>query len=242
MKVLIAIIAYNEERAISGVIQDLRTLPTKDHHLWKRMDMVVFDDCSSDSTGKLSNDLGVEVIKHSFQSGNGMFMVSTYLKYAKDCDYDVVIQFDGDGQHLACYIPEICKALIVNKVDVAIGSRFLGDNNPRSLSVCNLDRRAGGKLMSYALQALCDFRIIDPTSGLKAYNRRAIELLADSSISCEDSFSLLVLMRQLGLLVCEVPVVMMERMTGKSEFTLYRKIASSISLLLSLFQVVVKAR
>ena len=242
LKVLIAIIAYNEEESISSVIRDLKALPPKTNHLWQDLDIVVFDDCSTDSTSKISADLDVQVLKHPFQSGNGMFMVSTYLKYAKDCDYDVVIQFDGDGQHLAGYIPEIYKALVAGKGDVVIGSRFFDKDNLKRVSFSDLDRRFGGKLISYTLKALYSLHVSDPTSGMKAYNKRAIDLLADASVCCEDSLALIILICQLDLVICEIPVVMNKRLTGESEFTLYKKVTSSLSLLLSLAQAIVKKR
>lgn len=55
--------------------------------------------------------------------------VQTGFKLALKEDYDVVIQFDGDGQHSAKYIEPLVKE-IENGNSIVIGSRFVDEKKP----------------------------------------------------------------------------------------------------------------
>ena len=58
--------------------------------------------------------------------------VQTGYKYAYYNGYYAAIQFDGDGQHLPQYIPQLVKE-IENGSDIVIGSRFVDQKKHFSL-------------------------------------------------------------------------------------------------------------
>src|SRR4029450_12984011 len=66
------------------------------------------------------------------------------------------------------------RAMRQSEVDMAWGSRFLEQTGYRSPAL----RRAGIRIFSFVLSAICRQRVTDPTSGFRLCNRRAIELFA----------------------------------------------------------------
>lgn len=88
---LVIIPAYNEEKAISGVVSSIRKL-------YPEMDIVVVNDGSSDETVVKAEDAGAIVLSHSFNMGYGIALQTGY-KYAFRRGYRFVVQIDGDGQH-----------------------------------------------------------------------------------------------------------------------------------------------
>jgi len=68
MKVSIVIPAYNEEQAIGEVIDGIRYAMDNTEYDYE---IIVVDDCSSDSTSKIAKDKGVKVIRHLENKGVG---------------------------------------------------------------------------------------------------------------------------------------------------------------------------
>ena len=68
------------------------------------------------------------------------------MKYAYKNGYDIAIQFDGDGQHQAKYLPRLVEKIEKEKVDVAIGSRFVTEKKPKTL------RMLGSNLLSATIK------------------------------------------------------------------------------------------
>ena len=72
LKILIAIIAQNEAGSIEKVIKGTERLNFGENSEYR---VVVFNDASTDDTLKISKKNNIEVVSHSFQSGNGMFVI-----------------------------------------------------------------------------------------------------------------------------------------------------------------------
>ena len=80
--------AYNEAGAIAGTIADI--------HAYTDFDVLVVDDGSTDRTADAALGAGAAVLRHPFNLGIGGAVQSGY-RYAKDNDYDIAVQVDGDG-------------------------------------------------------------------------------------------------------------------------------------------------
>ena len=94
-KVLIVIPCYNEEASLPSVLEELKqtTLPGG-----YQLDALVVNDCSKDNTVAVAKKGGAIVIDLPVNLGIGG-AVQTGILYARDNEYDMVIQLDGDGQH-----------------------------------------------------------------------------------------------------------------------------------------------
>ena len=208
-KILVAVIAFNEEKNIPIVLNDL-----KQHNFG--FDVVVIDNGSPDNTALVSQQLGAPTIVHSVNSGSSAGTLMSYFLYAYRYDYDIVCQFDGDGQHLAEELPKIVNPVLENQADYVIGSRFLEREGFQSTPI----RRMGIRLFSSIDSMILGMPITDVTSGFRAYGKRIIEFFGHLyKHEVYDTSQLLLLSHFAGARVLEVPVKMRERIYGTSEFT-----------------------
>lgn len=122
MKILIIVPAYNEEKNILKVIETLY----KQNPDW---DILIVNDCSEDNTLKISELSGKAIIINLCSNIGIGGTVQTGFKYAGKYNYDIAVQFDGDGQHIANEIHKLLIPIIKNESDIVIGSRFLVKND-----------------------------------------------------------------------------------------------------------------
>ncbi len=116
--VVVGIPAFNEEKTIAKVVLSAQ----------KNADIVVVcDDGSSDMTGEIAKGLGAVVLRHEKNLGYGAALQSLFKK-ARELDADVLVTFDGDGQHDSAEIPRIVKPIEDGVAEVVLGSRFLDKN------------------------------------------------------------------------------------------------------------------
>lgn len=119
MKILLIIPAYNEEENILNTINQIKEFSDE-------IEYVVINDGSKDNTLKILETNNINHVNLVCNLGIGG-AVQTGYKYAYENDYDIAIQFDGDGQHDVNYIQTICEPIIEGVADMCIGSRYLDD-------------------------------------------------------------------------------------------------------------------
>jgi glycosyltransferase involved in cell wall biosynthesis len=210
-KVLVAIIAYNEELNIRETIQDLL-----DSNLG--YDILLVDNGSHDDTVSIAKEMNIPCVSHFINSGSSAGTLMTYFNYAYRYGYDILCQFDGDGQHIASELPKIVNPIINGEADYVIGSRFITKEGFQSYAF----RRAGIRLFSFINSKIIGKKITDITSGARSYNRNVIEFFARKyQHEVYDTNQLLLLSYFAGARIMEVPVVMRERLHGASEFNIY---------------------
>ena len=149
------------------------------------------------------------------------------MKYAKQNGYDIAIQFDGDGQHDAKYLKKLVKEIEKNNVDVAIGSRFVEKKKPFTA------RMLGSRVISFAIKLVTWKKINDPTSGMRAYNKKAIDMF-NSNASLTPEPDTVVYMLKKGLRIKEVQVEMKEREFGESYLNAFKSIKYMVNMMLSI--------
>lgn len=221
--ILIIVPAYNEEASLPGVIQDLRSIVPE-------ADVLVIDDGSRDRTAEVARQAGVKVAALPFNLGIGGAM-QTGFQYAWSHGYDVAVQFDGDGQHLAGEIGELLDPLRKGRAELVVGSRFLkpGAYKPPFF------RRIGIWIFSKVLSAILSMPITDTTSGFRAANRRVIEFFARSYPEDYPEVESLVLLHRAGMTIEETAVRMRDRTGGRSSITPIRSAYYMIKVLLAVF-------
>ncbi len=223
MKVLIIVPAYNEEKSLPGVIRDLReSVPLAD--------ILVVNDGSKDATPRVAQELGVSVLHLPFNLGIGGAVQSGYL-YALRNNYDVAVQFDGDGQHVGQEIIKLLHPLEEGAADMVIGSRFLvpGDYT------APMFRTVGIWIFSFVLSRIMGRVVTDSTSGFRAANRSVIEFFAKHYPDDYPEVESLVLLHKSKKRLLEVPVAMHERTGGKSSITPLRSIYYMTKVLIAVF-------
>jgi glycosyltransferase involved in cell wall biosynthesis len=196
--------AYNEEASIAGTLRDL-------HEHQPAIVPIVVNDASTDRTEAVARLAEVTVLSLAVNLGIGG-AVQTGLRFARVQGFDLAVQFDGDGQHQATGITALVAPILSGEVDVVCGSRFLESREVKIGWV----RRLGIRLLRRVVSLLTGRPFTDPTSGFRAYNRAAIEFLADNYPQDYPEPESLVELHRNGYRTREIPVRMRTRFGGRS--------------------------
>ena len=219
MKVLVIVPAYNEALNIEKTIKDLKQNANE-------YDYVIINDCSKDNTKEIceKNKFNVISLPVNYGLTSG---IQLGMKYALENNYDIAIQFDGDGQHQAKYLKDLVKEINDNKCDIVIGSRFVTEKKPHSM------RMFGSNIIQGAIKLTTGKKITDPTSGMRAFNKIAIkEFVKNTSLTPEPDT--IVYMIKKGMKVEEVQVEMKEREFGESYLNAFKSVEYMLSMMFSI--------
>jgi glycosyltransferase involved in cell wall biosynthesis len=206
--VLVIVPAYNEVGNLPALLSELCSLP-------QGWEVLVVDDGSTDHTQETIAPLAtgrIRLLSLPCNLGVGG-AIQTGLKFAVRRGYDVAVQVDGDGQHPPAEISKLVEALSETGSDMVIGSRFLGGEKGFRSTV---SRRLGIWIFSRTLSVLCGKRITDATSGFRAWNRAAMQLLAADYPEDYPEVEAVLILHRGGLRITEVPVRMAARTAGHS--------------------------
>jgi hypothetical protein len=228
-KTLIIIPAYNEERSIAGVVENI-------HKHVTNADILVVNDGSQDRTARTARDSGAMVVSLPYNMGIGSAVQSGFL-FAKEKGYHYAVQVDGDGQHPAHEIPRLLEAL-KNGIDVAIGSRFVQSTNYRPPFL----RAVGIKIFSFLVSLIVGKRVYDTTSGFRACGRKAIVLLTETYPHDYPEVEALITLHRNGMRFVEVPVEMNYRHEGKSSISAKAGVYYMLKVTLAVLVAVIKRR
>ena len=167
MNIWIVIAAYNEEKRITKVVQDLK------HYKYKNI--VIVDDCSKDNTYAVALKTKVTVLKHVINLGQGAAL-KTGITYALEHNADIIVTFDGDGQHLASEISRLISPL--NKgYEITTGSRFLDKRTKMPLA-----RKIILKGSVLILRMFYGLKVTDAHNGFRALSKKAAQKI---EIKCD---------------------------------------------------------
>ena len=217
---LVIIPAYNEADSIVDVVTSV---------VDAGFDYIVINDGSRDNTLEVCREHGIRVLDLPQNLGIGGAIQAGH-KFAQRYGYDVDIQFDGDGQHDAHFLPALVEE-ISNGADLVIGSRFL-ENTVGFKST--FMRRVGKTWLSGCLRLFAGVSITDPTSGFRACSKRAIDSFCmHYPIDYPEPESIAALSRQ-GFAIREIPVVMHERQGGVSSINAFSSIYYMIKVTLAI--------
>lgn len=240
-EVLIIIPAFNEEKNIAKLLEDLCVPKIRNF-----ADILVVNDGSSDNTEALARSYNVSIITHVFNLGYGSALQVGY-KYAVRNNYKYVIQLDADGQHSVDNIAHIYKCLVTKEddgktPDIVIGSRFLRGSKAYKVSFL---KRISLAYFSWLIRKLSGVVITDPTSGLQGLSRRAFKYYSEYGnfdYHYPDA-NMILQMILLGYKVKETTSIMYERNHGVSMHKgLLKQLTYMLIMPLSIWTVVVRIK
>ena len=192
---LIVIPAFNEAATVADVVRGVaNALPNAR--------ILVVSDSSTDATTTLARGAGAEVLELPTRLG-AWGAIQAGLRFARRHGHDRVLTLDADGQHPVDALAPLLDGL--TETDVVIGTC------PQRLSF--------PKRIAWAyFRFLTGLRVLDVTSGLRAYGPKSIDLLSRSEASLLDyqDIGVLLLIAGQGLSIREIPVAMRAREVGKS--------------------------
>lgn len=228
MKALVIIPCYNEEKNIVKTVEQIKNTKLKEIDL----DYIVINDGSIDNTKNVLINNNINFIDLPFNLGIGG-AVQTGYKYAYYNNYDVAIQFDGDGQHNSNYIKELIKEIKKGN-NIVIGSRFVSELSEFKSTKM---RRVGIIFLSWLIKIVSGRKIYDPTSGFRAADKEIIKLFANNyPIDYPEPDTIVTIIKK-GYKVSEIPVEMMSREHGKSSInpikSIYYMIKVSLAIIIA---------
>jgi len=167
MKTIIIIPVYNEIKNIGGVIEDL-------NKYFNSTDILIINDGSNDGIRKLFPILDINYIDIPINVGYALALHTGYL-YAYKNKYDYLIQFDGDGQHIAKEALKLLKIAKESNADIIIGSRF---KSPSGFKY-TIPKRLVKFVFERLINKITNNKLTDPTSGLQVLNKKVIRHYAE---------------------------------------------------------------
>lgn len=228
MKVLLIVPSYNEE---DNVLSNYKKIIDYNKKHNTNYDVIIINDGSKDKTEEIciENNIPHISLVHNLGIGGA---VQTGYKYAYENDYDVAVQFDGDGQHDVRYVKDIIKPIKENKADMVIGSRFIDKSSSNFKS--SKARRIGITLISFFIKLITGKKIYDTTSGFRAANKKVIERFVNNyPVEYPEPVSTTEVLR-LGYNVEEIPVSMNERENGVSSIKAWKNVYYMVNVILSI--------
>jgi len=231
-KILVIIPVYNESENIVEVLDEI-------HATYPDLDMLVVNDASTDGSGELAESTGLAtVVNLPINLGIGG-SVQTGFKYARNNDYDIVLQLDGDGQHKVSEIEKLIEPIMNGDADVVIGSRF---NRKSKGFTTQALRRVGIKIFEWFSYVLIQQRITDHTSGFRSFNNKSFSFLAENYPTDYPEPEVVILLGRNRFRILEVFTQMMKRQGGVSSIPVAKGPYYMMKVLLSMFMASIRSR
>jgi polyprenyl-phospho-N-acetylgalactosaminyl synthase len=161
MKIFCVIPAFNEEKNIATVIDQVKPLVDT---------VVVVDDSSSDQTASSSAKTGVVLLKHIINRGQGAAL-RTGTEYCLKNDADIVVHFDADGQFLSKDIEKVVAPIKNGEAQVVFGSRFLDSAHSSEMPI--FKKYFIMPLAKAVNKIFFNINLTDPQSGFRAMSSEA---------------------------------------------------------------------
>ena len=227
-RIILVIPAYNEEE---NILKTYKSIIDYNKKFNTNYDVIIINDGSKDSTELILKENNIPHIQLVHNLGIGG-AVQTGYKYAYMNNYDIAIQFDGDGQHDINYVSRIIEPILTGETNMSIGSRFVDSNSSDFKST--KARRLGIKLISTFIKIFTGYKIYDVTSGFRAIDKKLIERFSkDYPLEYPEPISTTDILKD-GFNIVEVPVSMNERMGGVSSIRSWKNVYYMLNVLLSI--------
>jgi len=190
--IAILIPAYNESVVLRKVVEEL--LPAG-------YTIIIIDDGSETPMKDHLKGLPVIVLEHPVNLGQGAAL-QTGLDYLRNINPDIVITFDGDGQHDANDIPKLIEPIIKNETDVTLGSRFL----PEAKTSIPFSKKIVLQIARFVNLILSGVLLSDAHNGLRAFNNSAWRNIRITENRMAHASEILFEIRKHCFRIIEVPV------------------------------------
>lgn len=207
---LIAVPVYNESGVLPTVIENLKLVLVE----IPGVDLIFINDGSADQSAAILRQAGMTVINHPINLGYKEAL-RTAMVWAVEREYDFIVFFDADGQHRT---EDLLKLIHTHKTyhdDLIIGSRFQGEQSRRFSF-----RRLGTSLFSRLTTRFSGVTVTDVTCGLKLITKKYLPVVLN--LPAEDFHAELIMgLTRCGATVREVAIVVPERETGSSMYSIF---------------------
>jgi len=204
MKIVVTIPAYNEEKTIGRLINNINEVVKSSKNSYK---ILVVDDGSKDNTVQVSKEAGALVYSQPKNYGLAETF-KTEIKKALELKADIIVHIDADGQYIAKEIPKLITE-IKKGHNLVLGSRFKG-----KIESMSLIKRFGNRAFSKLVSNITGIKISDAQTGFRAFTKEVAEKIEISSNYTYTQEQIIKAVRE-KFRIKEVPVYFAKR-KGKS--------------------------
>ena len=166
MKVLISIPAYNEEKSIGAVIDEIQSVMKRTKYQYT---IAVIDDGSKDKTVESATRRGAQVVVHPINQGLAEAF-RTEIKNFLASKHDIFVHIDADGQYKAEDIPKLVEE-VRKGYDLVLGDRFSG-----GIEEMPFMKKFGNRAFSKVISNILKYKVNDCQTGFRAFNRKTAQI------------------------------------------------------------------
>ena len=162
---------YNERETILDLVDRVRSVPV-------RKELVLVDDCSTDGTRDILEELeqsasddeynSIQIVFHEENRGKGAALRSGFRRTRGD----VVIVQDADLEYDPSEYPRLLRPIVEDLADVVYGSRFLGDQPHRVLYYWHY---LGNRFLTTLSNCFTNLNLTDMETCYKVFRRKVID-------------------------------------------------------------------
>ncbi|HSP33287.1 MAG TPA: glycosyltransferase family 2 protein [Thermoanaerobaculia bacterium] len=193
MKVTVAMITMNEEKAIAKVIADIRrVVPDAE---------ILVVDSSRDRTAEIATELGCRVIKQFPPQGYGPAMD----RAVREGSGDVTVTLDCDDTYPVDVIPELVRR-VKGGADLVNTTRVR--RRPQAMPFANF---IANRVFALGARVLHGLQTTDVHSGMRAYRKSMVERVAWNPRGPALPVDMIVIPYRMGFRVEEIPIDYRER-------------------------------
>jgi glycosyltransferase involved in cell wall biosynthesis len=191
-QVFVVIPAYNEGVVLSHTVDGL---------LSYGYTVVVVDDGSATPAIQFLHDPSIHYLRHATNLGQGAAL-QTGMEYALSQGAEIIVHFDGDGQHSPELIAKLLEPIRLGECDVVLGSRFLDPGDRQKVPALKRVLLRVGICVSGLFSGLW---LTDTHNGFRALSRAAAERIKLTENGYAHATEILDLIRRSGLRYREIP-------------------------------------
>lgn len=221
LSVAVLIPCYNEAMTIHKVVQDFQTaLPGST--------VYVYDNNSTDETIKTARHAGAIVRKVRHQ-GKG----NVVRRMFADIEADIYVLVDGDDTYDAASAPKLTEQLIMEQLDMVVGTRFGNYEKTAFRS----GHHFGNHLLTSVVGMIFERSFTDMLSGYRIFSRRFVKSFPALAKGFETETELTVHALELRMPIAEVMTDYKSRPAGsESKLHTYRDGYRILRMILTLFR------
>jgi dolichol-phosphate mannosyltransferase len=193
-----------------------------------RLHAIVVDDGSRDGTAEKARELGQKLAQdndglervHVIERGRKLGYASAIqdgMRYALRRGAQLILQMDADFSHDPKYLPAVLRES--HDCDLVIGSRYVPGGGTENWG---LDRKILSGGANSLVRFLLNLPTHDCTGGFRCWKRELIESSGLLDLNVQGyafQFMILELLKKQRAVICEVPIIFVDRQYGKSKLS-----------------------
>lgn len=206
--------AYNEEAAISSIIERVLALRNKlENHAISDIEVIVVNDGSRDATMTVAAGYrDIVLINHEINEGYGAAL-KTGFRHARG---ELLSFLDADGTYSPELLLDFCRTLLAEDADIVLGSRFAGKRSEMPKV-----RYVGNTVFAKLLSWIGGQKVSDAASGMRVFKKSILPQLYPLPDGLDFTPAMSTRAIHEGLKILEVPMPYHERV-GRSKLSVVR--------------------